>query len=69
MKARVISAIPYDQVGNSFDGVVTSDESWFVCIYLFDYMFAAGRNEIVPREKADDRGAKSYVDDFSPSCV
>jgi hypothetical protein len=51
MKARVISVVLYDQVDNSFDGVVTGNESWFVYIYLSDYMFATGRNEIVPKEK------------------
>jgi hypothetical protein len=68
MKARVISVVPYVQVDNYFDGVVTGDESWFVYIYPSDHMFAAGRNEVVPKEKQMIRVQKVMIT-FSPGCV
>jgi hypothetical protein len=31
---------------------MTGDESWFLYLYSFDYMFAVSRDEIIPREKS-----------------
>jgi hypothetical protein len=35
----------------SFHRIVTGDESWFLCLYQSDHMFAATRDEVIPRKK------------------
>jgi hypothetical protein len=40
------------QANYSCSRIVTGDESWFLYLYLYDYMFAISRDEMIPREKA-----------------
>jgi hypothetical protein len=40
------------QVELSFHQIVPGDESWFLCLYQSDHMFAATRDEVIPRKHA-----------------
>jgi hypothetical protein len=41
-----------------FEGIATSDESWFQCSSYSDSMFASSRESVVPRIRRDISGQK-----------
>jgi hypothetical protein len=47
-----LSSILYHQENYSFSQIMTGDESWFLCLYPSDHMFAVSRDEVIPREHA-----------------
>jgi hypothetical protein len=40
------------QAEPSFHRIVTGDKSWFLCLCQSEHMFAATRDEVIPRQKA-----------------
>jgi hypothetical protein len=46
-----------------FSRIMTGNELWLLYWCLSDYMFAASRDKVIPREKPR-RDPESYVDDF-----
>jgi hypothetical protein len=40
-----------EQAQFSFSQIVTGDESWFLYLYQSDHIFAASRDEVIPRKK------------------
>jgi hypothetical protein len=51
IKARHMLDLLPEQIHKYFNCIVTSDESWFVYLYLSDHIFASGRENVIPREK------------------
>jgi hypothetical protein len=52
----------------SFLRIMTGDESWFLCLYHCDHMFATSRDEVIPATKTRIGAQNSYVDDFLQRC-
>jgi hypothetical protein len=67
MMAIDLSSVIYRQMNHYFPRIMTGDESWFLYLYLSDHMFAASRDEVIPREKLG-WGPERYIDDFLQRC-
>jgi hypothetical protein len=52
------------QAAFSFSRIVTGDESWFLYLNQSDHMFAAGPDEVIPREKTTIGARKVMVTVF-----
>jgi hypothetical protein len=50
--ANDLLSVLHSQVDYSFFRIVTEDESWFLYLSPFDYMFSASRDEVIQSEKA-----------------
>jgi transposase len=49
--SKIILRVLQDTESNDFEGVATSDESWFRCRYPFSIMFARAPSEVIPRTR------------------
>jgi hypothetical protein len=58
-KARYMLDVLLEQRDKSFNGIVTSDDSWFVYLYPSDHMFVFGREDVILREKQIIGSARS----------
>jgi hypothetical protein len=51
-------------VEDSFDVIMSGDESWFVYLYKFDHIFATGWDKAVPKENQTTRTLKAMLTIF-----
>jgi hypothetical protein len=56
-----LSNVFHRQTNHSFVRIVTGDESWFLDLYPSDHIFAANRDEVIPREKATIEAQKAML--------
>jgi hypothetical protein len=61
---HLLSALPAARQQDSFQGITTEDDSWFLYADQSDHMYEASRSEVVPQERHTTRAKKIMLTVF-----